>query len=250
MSKCIKVAVASWAAGLLAVITPLSAPRLSAQQPAAKEAAQDAARQPAEASARRQGAGVRVGVVDVVKAVEQYQRYITMMNGLADEVEGKKQQLVALKKRMDELRAAVVAYDEESDDYAQTMWELSVGRQQEDYLRKKFDAETQAAQDRIRVLVYRDLEKAIARVAALKEVDLVMTRTPAPTVDDDSKLTRRDWNLLARAYEQQQIWFASEQLDLTVDVIKLMQVPVDGATKPAGGDKNGGKPDGTSRGGE
>lgn len=234
MSKCIKVAVASWAAGLLVTVLPLSAQNGAAQQPGA---------QPAEAAAKRQGPGVRVGVVDVVKAVEQYQRYITLMNGLADEVEAKKQQLVALKKRMDELRAMIGAVDEESEEAANAMWELSVGRQQEDFLRKKFDAETQAAQDKIRVLVYRDLEKAIAKVAAQKGVDLVMTRTPAPSVDDDSKLTRRDWNLLARAYEQQQIWFAAEQLDLTGDVIKLMQVPLDDAAKPAGGSGN-------SRGGE
>ncbi|MFY7948674.1 MAG: OmpH family outer membrane protein, partial [Gemmatimonas sp.] len=97
-------------------------------------------------------------------------------------------------------------------------------------LNEKLDAEQQKAM----LAVFEDLEKAIPVVAKARGVGLVLRVHQVPQPPAGITGQRATTGRL-RAFENKQVWFASEEVDLTPDLIKYLMVPRDGdkaATPP------------------
>lgn len=167
------------------------------------------------------------GVVDIVAAVEQYPRYIKLRGELDERMRGYKDQLTQLAKELDELRGTIGVLDEESDERKERQFQLQMGLYRQDYLRKTFGERMQFAEARMLVQIYADLEVAIARVAKQRGVALVLRKhviDPASGPVEQIGADELDQRL--KSFERQLVWYADGALDLTGDVIKLLQVPL------------------------
>jgi hypothetical protein len=101
---------------------------------------------------------------------------------------------------------------------------------------------------RMQLSIYEDIDAAISRLAKDRGVHLVMrteVKDTAPPENGDKASPKSVQNRVF-AYERRQVWFAAEELDLTADLIKLLQVwPLESskgapaAPPPAVGDKGG-----------
>ena len=69
-----------------------------------------------EASATRSARGIVVGVVDVIKVVEQYPRYIKLRSELEASIQQYEAQLQDMAGRADELRGTAMRFRERADE--------------------------------------------------------------------------------------------------------------------------------------
>ena len=194
-------------------------------------------------------AATKIGVVDIVKAVEQYPLYIKLRGEHDETAHGFETELKQIEKAADEARGALLVMSEEdSPDRKDREFQLQMLLAQHDYRRKAFRERLAFEETRSLVRVYADLEVAIAKVAKQRGVHLVLRKhVIEPASGSVEQMTPRELDLRMKLFERQSVWFADDALDLTGDVIKLMQVPVapdkpkaaDGQTPPApprGGD--------------
>jgi Skp family chaperone for outer membrane proteins len=193
-----------------------------------------------------------IGVVDVITAIEQYPRYIKLHGQWQDKADGYTLEIQRLEGQLQEMQARINVLDEDSEDQRDAKNQLRLAVQHRDYQGKKFNDKMDFERLQDMVLVYEDLDVAIAKVAAARGLTLVLRKkviepSGRPVVD----LSGREVQARVMAYEKREVLWASDVLDITGDVIKLMQVPLadPGKTgagqKPAGGDKpSGGERDG------
>lgn len=207
--------------------------------------------QPAEASARAK-APLIVGVVDIDKAVDLYPKAIAererlkqLSNSLADRLD-------AVQKEIDQIRADIGTYKEGSDkrEWLQ-QYELPERQKRKEALRQLARMQMDRETAKFNLMMYEDVEVAVREVAKARGVQIVLRSSSVPGVEELPKSDDLVLNARLRAYDQRQVWFASEEVDLTPAVIKLLQVPVEspkdasgkaGAGKPGDGKPGGDKP--------
>lgn len=197
---------------------------------------------PQNASATKAG-GVVVGVIDVIKAVEQYPRYIKLRGELEANIQQYESQLKEMSARADELRGTIQVLAEGSQERADKEFEYKMLLQTQDYRRKAYRERMQLQDLRNTLSVYEDLEYVIAVVAKRKGVALVLTKQDiVPSVQPIGELPAPEVQARVKAFDRRQVWFASKELDLTGDVIKELMIPVPDRNSPERAPKT--KPDG------
>jgi Skp family chaperone for outer membrane proteins len=199
------------------------------------------------AAARPVGpAGLVVGVVDLGKAFDLYPRTIKEQERLQKLREDSREMIDKISKRIDEMKGSILVLKEGSFERDQKQMELELTMQERQGRIKLLSDRLQLEEMRTHLLLYEDLDAAVARLAKDRGVHLVLRvdqNTAAPA-DDTGNPKVVEKRLLA--FDRRQVWFASEQLDLTADLIKLLQVwPLEvgkdapPAAPPAGADKGG-----------
>lgn len=196
-----------------------------------KPVATDAAAKPAPANPPL------VGVVDFVKAIEQYPKYIRLKGELETRGKAAKAQIDELTKRIDEQRAALAVVSKESEEYKDRELELEFLQTQRQALFKRFNEKLEVEDMRVLTVVYEDLEAAIKKVATTRGVSIVLRVHEMDDAPGDiSKLPPKTLEGRLRMLERRQVWYAADNVDLTGDVIKLLMVPLD---PPKDAAKNG-----------
>lgn len=207
----------------------LATARLAAQDPIGKQSV------PVEAKAGRGPAtGLTIGTVDLVKAFDQYPKWIQLKGELAKLSDQYEEQLKQLTKRLDELRATINATAPDSDERKRAEFELDMGLQQRQWLAKTLRDKARAEEAKALLAVYEDVEAAIAVVARNRGVAMVQrVHDLGPAPADLAKLGAKDVENRLMAFERKQVWFASVEIDLTDDLIKQLMVPVASTARPA-----------------
>lgn len=177
--------------------------------------------------------GMVVGVIDVIKAVEQYPRYIKLRAELETSIGQYEAQLQEMSARVDELRGTVQVLAEGSPERAEKEFEYKLALQTQDYRRKAYRERMQLQDLRNTLSVYEDLEYVIGVVARRKKVGLVLTKQDiVPAAGPIADLASGEVQARVKAYDRRQVWFASKELDLTGDVIKELMIPVPDRNSP------------------
>ncbi|MFN3239938.1 MAG: OmpH family outer membrane protein [Planctomycetota bacterium] len=197
----------------------------TAQGPQNANASKSAANQPA--------GGVVVGVIDVVKAVEQYPRYIKLRGELEASIQQYEEQLKEMSARGNELRGTIQVLAEGSQERADKEFEYKMLLQTQDYRRKAYRDRMQLQDLRNTLAVYEDLEYVIGVVAKRKGVSLVLSKRALPqTVQPIAEMSPSEVQGRVKAFDERKVWFASKELDLTGDVIKELMIPVPDRNSP------------------
>lgn len=165
----------------------------------------------------------KVGVVDFVKVMDAYPRAIEARGKLDElrkqnravlEAEVKKGRELELK--LEDLQRGTPAHD-------MKLHELRLKKQGIEGMEQIFEREWRRKFDEWYLTVYADMERAVAIVA--KERGLQMVLRSHPQIEDGTVENR------TRVYEARIVWFASEEVDVTPAVIKVLQVPLPPETK-------------------
>ncbi|MFK7742797.1 MAG: OmpH family outer membrane protein [Planctomycetota bacterium] len=185
----------------------------------------------------------RVAVVDVVQAIEQYPLYIKLRSEFAKRMEGFKMQQEGMRQKLDEMRATIAMLDEGTAERDDKQFQFELSRQTAEYQAKAEFERLQLVDMRNTLAAYEDLDFAIGEVAKQKNVQVVLVKqvirpNPMPIADQkDADVQKR-----VRAYDSRQVLWASNQVDITSDVIKFMQVPLPSREERVGKAPAGGKP--------
>lgn len=210
-------------------------PRLAAQDPAGSAQA-PAVRSPApvDAGARRAApTGFVIGTVDLVKAFDQYPKWIRLKGELGKMSDQFEDQIKQINKRLEEIKATISATAPESDERKRAEFDLEMGLQQRQWLAKTLRDKARAEEAKALLSVYEDVEAAIAVVARNRGVTMVQrVHDLGPSPGDIATLAAKDIDNRLMAFERKQVWFAAAEIDLTDDLIKQLMVPVP-AVKPA-----------------
>ena len=186
-----------------------------------------------EASATRAARGLMVGVVDVIKAVEQYPRYIKLRSELEASIQQYEAQLQEMSARADELRGTIQVLAEGSQERADKEFEYKMLLQTQDYRNKAYREQMQVQDLRNTLSVYEDLEYVIGVVAARKGVSVVLTKQDiTPSAQPIADLSANEVQARVKAYDRRNVWFASREVDLTSAVIKELMIPVPDRNSP------------------
>lgn len=183
--------------------------------------------------------GVVVGVVDVIKAVEQYPRYIKLRGELETSINQYEAKLTEMSARVDELRGTIQVLADGSQERADKEFEYKMMLQTQDYQRKAFRDRMQAQDLRNTLSVYEDLEYVIGVVARRQRVGLVLTKQEiVPSAQPIADLAANEVQARVNAYDRRKVWFASQEIDLTSAVIKELMIPVPDRSSPERAPKN------------
>lgn len=174
---------------------------------------------PATTPAAAAAVPTTVAVIDFAKVIEAYPK-------AAQE-----------KKRLDEMRAALVAGLKVEEDKLKDLrlerdgfnpgtreralkeLEMDVALRRINGLRQVYEADLNEQFDKFLAQTYDEIEVAIAQCAKARGVQLVL-RTHRDTTEDDSL------SIKSRLQDRRIVWYAANEIDLTPHVIKLLQVPL------------------------
>jgi Skp family chaperone for outer membrane proteins len=190
-----------------------------------------------EASARPgAGRGLVVGVVDLGKAFDTYPRVVKERERLKKMHDSYDEQIQQVSKRIEEIKGLIPLLKEGSRERSQKQLEYELALQQRTGLSKLFNEELGAETMRMHLSIYEDLEAAIGKLARDRGVDLVLRLDDADlqAQSDGEKSMKQVQNRLV-TFERRQVWFATAQLDLTSDLIKMLQVPLERDEAPQDG---------------
>lgn len=177
-------------------------------------------------------AGVVVGTIDFGKAFDAYPRTAKEHERLRQMAETSQKQIDQYKQRVDELRASLQVIAEGTFEHEMKQLDLEGAMRDQQNLAKLLSDQLELEQMRVQLSIWADIEAAVAQLAKDRGVDLVLRADPIPPLPE--KARPRDVRNRAIAFDQRQIWFAASRLDLTSDLIKLLQVwPLDGGRKSA-----------------
>jgi Skp family chaperone for outer membrane proteins len=182
---------------------------------------------PVAAQDGKQGAAPLVGVVDFVKVFEAYPRAIAERRKLDEVNETYKTMAKAENEKIEAIRLARDNFKARSQEYAMKTLELDLATRQLDGHMQIWKSDLDQRQERFLISVYEDIEQAVGLVAKAKGVQMVLRAH-----NDLGKSTPED---KARVFERRIVWYAAPQIDLTGDVIKLMQAPLPEAPKDGTG---------------
>lgn len=200
---------------------------------------------PADASASKQGKdsavpALTIGVVDFAKVFEFYPKAIKERERLKALNNSFSEQMDAMSKRIQELKDQVGLYPEGSLQARMKRLELEGLMQQGPALAKVFNEQLQLEHMRMEVQLYEDVEIAIGKLVAGRGVQLVLRKMATLPLRADDESPSDIQNRLV-AYERRHVWFAATEIDLTAEVIKMLQVPLEKPKAPADGRPDGGQ---------
>ncbi len=160
-----------------------------------------------------------VAVIDFAKVIEAYPK------------------AVQEKKRLDEMRAALVAglkaeedklkdlrlerdgFNQGTRERALKELEMDGALRRINGLRQIYEADLNEQFDKFLAQTYDEIEVAIAQCAKARGVQLVLRTHRDPTEEDSL-------NIKSRLQDRRIVWYAANEIDLTPHVIKLLQVPL------------------------
>jgi Skp family chaperone for outer membrane proteins len=197
-----------------------------AQDNSAKEAVQNP--ETVDAAARRSSqAASGVLVVDILRAIDQYPRWIKLKGELEAMEQGFIDQLKQLAQRMDELRGTIQQMVPDTEERKQKEFELQMALQQQDFLNKMYRERLRSEELKANLVIYEDVEAAIEKVAKSRSALIVLRKYDIqPASEPVAKLSGKEVQARVLAFERRQVWFAADAIDVTGDVIKLLQVPL------------------------
>lgn len=189
-----------------------------------------------DAAAKRVPAAPLVGVVDLAKAIENYPRYLELearMEVMRNQAKERAKQIQA---EIDDLRGAVEITNRDSQEGRMAQLQLELAQQKAKGVYNLLNDQLDLEQQKALLAVYEDLEKAVPAVAKARGVSIVIRVHQVPPVPAEiSPNSPRAIGGRLRAYEAKQVWFASDEVDLTPDLIKYLMIPREG--DKAAGDK-------------
>ena len=198
---------------------------------------------PAAAKAKTAPPAIKIGVVDLDKAIDQYAVAARERDRLQKLSEQFSAELDVISKSIEELRAAMSLHQPGSLQHDQKQFELRLAMDQREGLaglrKKQFDSELEAFE----LSIYEDLEFVIARVAQDRGVAIVMRAQKAiAPAEDPAKAGGLDKARLMQ-FNRRTVWYTSPEVDLTPYVIKYLQAfdPRAERAKAAGSVKTPGK---------
>jgi len=181
-----------------------------------------------DATAPRAPAAPVVGVVDLAKAIENYPRWIELQQRLDAMDKQAKERAKQFQAKLEDLRGAVKITNPETDEGKQAQFQLEIAQQEFKWLLTSLNEKLELEDFRGKLAVYEDLERAVPIVAKARGVSIVLRVHNVPPVPPDvSPDSPRMVNARLRAFDNKQVWFASEEVDLTPDLIKYLMVPRD-----------------------
>lgn len=187
-----------------------------------------------DAAAGRVPAGPVVGVVDLDKAIENYPRWIELQERVKAMSKQAEERMKQFQAKLEDARGTVKVTNPDSEEGKQAQFQLEITQQEGKFLYNALNEKLDAEQAKAMLAIFEDLEKAIPVVAKARGVSLVLRVHQVPKapagITEQRAITGR-----LRAFENKQVWFASEEVDLTPDLIKYLMVPRDGdkaATPP------------------
>lgn len=189
----------------------------------------------AAAKTTTRAGAIAVGTVDLVRAFEQYPRWIQLKNDLENRAKAAQAKMAEMAKSIDEQRAAIAVLGQESEERRDREFDLQMMQQQRQEMGKRLKEKFELEEARALSIVYEDLEVAIKKVAQARGIQLVLrVHDLGPALGDPSKLSPATVNGRVTGFERRMVWFAADEIDLTPDLIKVLMVPVE-SSKP--GDK-------------
>jgi len=200
--------------------------------------------QPVDASARAKNQPT-IGVVDLDKAIELYPKAIAERDRLQNLSKQLSERINALSKQIDQIKAEMTVLKEGSDDREDKEYELAQAMKNREgtanYLKSKFDRQL----EKFELMIYQDLEVAVAEVAKASGVQIVLRVRATPGAEDVAKEGSNVQKQKLAAFDRRQVWFASDEVDLTPALIKLLRLPAEakgtaGASKDAAGNSAAG----------
>jgi Skp family chaperone for outer membrane proteins len=178
-----------------------------------------------------------VAVVDFVKVFEAYPRAIAERKKLEELNDSYQAMAKAEGEKIEALRLARDNFKPRSQEYALKTLELDLASRQLEGHKQIWGGDLEQRQERFLISVYEDIEQAVGMVAKARGVQLVLRAH-----NDLGKSTVED---KARVFERRIVWFAAPEVDLTGDVIKMMQAPLPELPKASAG-KGENPPKGTA----
>lgn len=186
--------------------------------PAGAAMAQDGARPAAPIK-------IAVGVVDFVKVFDAYPKFIQERKRMDEVYKATQQRLDELKQRINEKKSARELLTPGTSERLQSDLDLDLAVKQFNGMGEIWKADLERQVDRLVVECYEDVERAIDKVAKDRGVGVVLRlHRSAQSNDVQDRYT---------AYERRVVWYAAGEVDLTIDVIKLMAVGGGEAKKDA-----------------
>lgn len=168
-----------------------------------------------------------VGVVNLVRAFDQYPKWIKLGSELTAKRKAAEERLKEMTKRIDELKASLELLDQESDERRENGLRIEIMQQERGAMYKLMQERLDVEEARAYIQVYQDLEIAVAKVAKARGVSLVVRVHEITSAGDVAKLPAGSVQRRVRAFEAKQVWYADDALDLTPDLIKLLMVPLE-----------------------
>lgn len=191
--------------------------------------------------------GLVVGVVDMGKAFDNYPRTLKERERVQKLADSWRDEIDRVSKRIEEMKGSILVLKDGSPERERKQLELELTMQERQGLAKLLSDRLQVEQMRMHLAIYEDLDAAVTQLAKDRGVHLVLRTdtTDTATPDGADKDTAKVVEKRVIAFERRQVWFAADAIDLTSDLIKLLQVwPLDkaggtSAATPAGGDRGG-----------
>jgi len=209
---------------------------------------------PAEAAAKKLVAPT-IGVVDLAKALDAYPKKIKMEQEFTKMQENFFSQLREIEVKIKETLENIKAVGENSEEGKDRKFQYDGLRDLYEFNRKRITEKLGIAEMRMHLELYEDMEVAVAKVAKNRGVQLVLRvydQGPPPNFPD--KATNKDldrMNQRLKLFELRQILYTTDEIDLTGDLIKLLQVPLErDQTTPAKASEPPKSPDKPERGGK
>ena len=161
---------------------------------------------------------LRVGVVDFAKVLESYQGAIEGRKKISELKDQFQQQLDTMQKRAEDAKLLRDNYQRGSRDWYEKDLSVKLALQSLEGQQQIFEGELHRKREEFLVAMLEDMQQAVAIVAKEKKIALVL-RVHEDLIDG-SAATK------ARIFETRIVWFASEEIDITPDVSKLLRVPL------------------------
>ena len=197
----------------------------------AQEKAQEKTGSPAAETAVKKLPACTIGVVDLVKALETYPKKIRMDQEFKKLQDARDEELGKIVASITEIRENIKAVGENSDEGKDRMFQYEGLRQLLDFRQKRWNDKLTIADMRKDLELFEDLEVAVAKVAKNRGVQLVVRKNdPGPPPSFPDKMTREELGHMQQRltmFDRRQVLYAADEIDLTGDLIKLLEVPLE-----------------------
>lgn len=191
-------------------------------------------------------APLKVGVIDLQKAMDNYPAAVQDQKRLQEMSKQFDAQLGERTKAIEELKAQRSSgiYKPGSMELLQIELRINIALQEREGLAKLLSEQFDREYQKWELSFYDDMEFAVTAVAKERGVDIVLRADDYEPDDKDPRAVKQRYDMLRK----RAVWFASAQVDLTPHLIKYLQVTdvraerqkvAEASAKKTGSDKTG-----------